>query len=233
MQLTFKNFLKVLIIPTTLLLVYFSLVAVWKLFGLPPEDELIKTLTDFIDQYGLIIVFVAAIIEGLLLIGNYFPGGAVIFLGVIASIGNIPRATTVVLVVCVSFFIAYTINYYLGRYGWYTLFIKFGLQSTLDSMQKKLSRHVFTAIISSYWLPNLAAVCSTAAGIMHIPVKKFLIQSTIGLVAWNIFWGVMVYITGDALLKIDLVYVLLIFFVWCSLILLKVFVFDRRFNLGE
>lgn len=230
MQPTFKNILKVLAIPAALLIAYFVLLIMWMFFDMPPEDELIKSVTDFVNQYGLIIVFFAAIIEGLLLIGNYFPGGAVIFLGVIAAVGNIPRAIAVVLVVCVSFFIAYTINYYLGKYGWYKLFVKFGLQSTLDSMKKKLSRHVFSAIISSYWLPNLAAICSTTAGIMQIPLRRFLIQSSIGIVAWNIFWGVFVYITGDTLLRLDLVYVLLVFFMWCALILGKVFIFDKKFG---
>lgn len=215
-----------------LLVGYFSLLLIWKWLGLPPRDELIITLTNFIDQFGLIIIFIAALIEGLLLIGNYFPGGAVIFLGVISATGNIPRAITVVIVVCLSFFIAYTINYFLGKHGWYKLFTKFGLQSTLDSMKNKLSEHSFSAILSSYWFPNLAAVCSTAAGIMHVPLGRFLIQSTIGLVAWNIFWGVVVYITGDALLTLNFVYVFLIFFMWCALILGKVFIFDKKFKLS-
>jgi len=228
MRFTFKNIVKVLTIPITLLLVYFSLLAAWKLLGLPSDNKIIEIIFNFVDHYGLIIVFFAAIIEGLLLVGNYFPGGAVIFIGVISAVGDIPRAITVVLVVCVSFFISYTINYYLGKYGWYKLFVKFGLQSTLNSMQKKLSKHVFSAILSSYWLPNLAAVCSTVAGIIRIPLKEFLIQSTIGLVAWNIFWGVFAYIAGDALLNLDLVYIFLIFSMWCILILGKVFIFDRK-----
>lgn len=233
MQFTFKNIFKVLAVPISLILFYLLFLLMWKWLDLPPNDEIIGTITAFFGRYGLIVVFLAATIEGLLLIGNYFPGGAVIFLGVIAAVGDIPQAIIVVLVVCAAFFISYTINYYLGKYGWYKLFVKFGLQSTLDSMQRNLSRHVFTAILSCYWLPNLAAICSTAAGIIQIPLKRFLIQSTIGLVAWNIFWGVFVYIMGDALLKLDLMYVLLIFFMWCALILGKVFVFDKKFGPSE
>lgn len=235
MKPTLKNILKVIAIPSILFIAYLSLRALWLIFDLPPEDELLRTLVAFINQYGLIIIFVAALIEGLLLIGNYFPGGAVIFLGVIAAVGNIPKAALVVLIVCISFSIAYTINYALGRFGWYELFIRFGLRSTLESMQQKLSRHVFSAILSCYWLPNLAAICSTAAGIMRVPFGKFLFQSTIGLVAWNIFWGIFVYLTGDALLTLDIVYLSLIFLMWCGLILIKVFILDRKFgdNLGD
>lgn len=214
--------------PITLLILYFSVLLILKLFNLPDEEKIIKMVTDFINQYGLIVVFISAVLEGLLLIGNYFPGGAVIFLGVISASGNIPRAIIVVLVVCLSFFIAYTINYFLGKYGWYKLFVKFGLQSTLDSMSQKLSKHVFSAILSSYWLPNLAAVCATTAGIMRVPLRRFIIQSTIGLVAWNFFWGIFVYITGDALLKMDILSILIMFCVWCLLVLAKVFIFDKK-----
>lgn len=228
MKFTLKNILKVLIIPLIFGLIYGSLFVAQYYFKLPSDEELIVIIIDFIDQYGLIIVFFAALLEGTLLIGNYFPGGFVIFLGVISAIGDIPRAITVVSVVCVSFFIAYLFNYYLGRYGWYKLLVKFGMRSSLDSMTNKLSKHVFTAIISSYWFPNLAALCSTAAGIMKVPLRKFLIQSTFVLIIWNIFWGFFVYKTGDALLRLDLTQALLIFAVWCSLILVKVFVFDER-----
>ncbi len=231
MQLSLKNILKVLSGPILLLAFYLTFFILWKIFGLPSDDRMIMIVTDFISRYGLIVVFIAAIIEGLLLLGNYFPGGAVIFLGVIAAHGNIPRAAIVVLTVCLSFSIAYTANYYLGKYGWYKLFSKLGLQSTIDSMEQKLSKHVFTAIISSYWMPNLAAVCSTAAGIMRLPFGKFFIQSSVGIVAWNIFWGILVYMTGDALLKLNFVYLLCMFFVWCLLIVVKVFYWDKKFNI--
>lgn len=228
MKLTAKNIIRVLIIPITLLVAYLSLFAIWRIFDLPPEDELLRIITNFINQYGLIIIFFSAILEGLLLIGNYFPGGAVIFLGVIAAKGNIQHAVIVVLVVCIAFSISYTINYCLGKYGWYKLFVKFGLQSTLDSMQRKLSNRVFTAIISSYWFPNLAAVCSTAAGILRVPIKTFLIQSNLAIIIWNIFWGTLAYLTGTTLLKLKLVYVLTFILVWCFLILIKAVFFDMK-----
>jgi membrane protein DedA with SNARE-associated domain len=233
MEFNIKNVFKVLIFPISLLILYFSLHTVWSLLDLPPENELIIIITDFINHYGLIVIFIAAIIEGFLLIGNYFPGGAVIFLGVITSIGDIPRAIIVVSVVCLSFFISYTINYFIGKYGWYKVFVKFGLQSSLDLMKIKLSKHIFSGIISSYWLPNLAAICSTTAGIIQVPLKKFLIQSTIGLVIWNIFWGVFAYTTGDLILKIGFKDVLVIFLVWSILIIGKIFIFDKQFKTSQ
>ena len=48
--------------------------------------------------------------------------------------------------------------------------------------------------------------------------------------AWNAFWGIFVYVTGDAILSLDLVHVVVAFIVWSGLVLGKVFILDRRFN---
>lgn len=228
MNLSPRNIVKVLSIPLLFLLIYLSLLLVGNFIDIPDQQTLLTKAEDFVLTYGLIFIFIASLIEGLLLVGNYVPGGSVIFLGVITAVGNIPRAIVVVAIVCVAFFISYTVNYLLGKYGWYKILVRWGFQSSIDSMKKKLSKHVFTAIISSYWMPNIAALCSTAAGIMKIPLRTFLTQSLIAIICWNTFWGIFVYITGDALLTLNIWYVLLIFSVWCLLILYKVFVWDKR-----
>lgn len=230
MQFNLKNILKALAIPFGLLALYAVLFTVWKIFDLPPQAEMISRLTEFIIEKGLIVIFIGAFIEGVFFFGVPFPGGTVILIGVAATAGHPERAVLVVLIVCVALFLGYLMNYFMGKYGWYKLFIKFGLRGTLEPMQKKLSHHAFTAILSSYWLPNLAALCSTAAGIMHIPLQKFLIQSAIGVVIWNTFWGIVVYMTGTAILGFNIVQVLLVFLVWSLLILGKVFVWDKRFG---
>lgn len=223
-----RNIIRILSIPLLFLCIYLSLLLLGHFIDIPNQETLLIKAEEFVLTYGLLFIFIASLIEGMLLVGNYVPGGSVIFLGVITSVGNIPRAILVVTIVCIAFFISYTVNYLLGKYGWYTLLTRWGFQSSIDSMQKKLSRHVFTAIISSYWMPNIAALCSTAAGIMKIPLRTFLTQSLIAIICWNTFWGVFVYITGDALLTLNIWYVLLIFSVWCVLILYKVFVWDRH-----
>ncbi|MES3005180.1 MAG: VTT domain-containing protein [Patescibacteria group bacterium] len=219
--------LKITAIPLVILLSFISLELLSKFFGLPPRDEVLRIVTEFVNEYGITVIFLSAVVEGLLLAGNYFPGGAVIFIGVMSAVGNIPRAMFVVVVVCIAFTVSYTADYFIGKYGWYKLLIKFGLGGSVESMKEKVLKHLFTAVLSSYWLPNMASICSTTAGIMQIPFRKFILYSTIGVVFWNAFWGIFVYITGDALLRLDLIYILAILLAWCAVIVAKVYFMDK------
>ncbi len=226
-----KEILKLLSIPLILIGIYLSMYLVWKVLNLPTDDQLLIIVREWFVRYGLWIVFISALIEGFLLLGQYFPGGFIIFLGVISAGKDIPRAIEVVSVVCVSFFIAYSLNYLVGKYGWYKLLAKFGLIGSVERSKEKLMKQGLNAIFFTYWEPNLASLTATAAGILGIPFKKFLLYSAIGIVLWNIFWGTLVYILGESALKIaGLKWVLIIFGIWIGIILFKKYVLDKRFG---
>lgn len=214
-----KKFLSIIAIPLSLLIVYLTVILLWKAFGLPPQTELIEIIKKFFNDYGLIVVFVGALIEGFLLLGQYFPGGFIIFLGVITAGHDIPRVIGVVATVSVSFAISYYLNYLAGKHGWYRLFVKFGLKDSLEKSKAKLNRHALKAILGSYWEPNLASITATAAGVLQIPVKKFLIHSVIGIAVWNTFWGIFVFILGDTALKLaGQKYIISIFLIWIVIV---------------
>ena len=184
---------------------------------------------DWFERYGLLIIFISAFIEGVLLLGQYYPGGLVIFLGVISSGGNVERVVAVVSTVSLAFIIAYSINWMLGKHGWYKLFLKFGLGKTLETAKDKLGKHEFNAIMLSYWEPNLASVTATAAGILQIPFRRFFSHSAIGVIVWNAFWGILVASLGANALKLmGIKWVLIVFFGWVAILLLKHYVWDRR-----
>jgi membrane protein DedA with SNARE-associated domain len=231
MNQTLKNILKLLSIPLILLGIYLLTMLIWKALSLPTDDQMVVMVKDYFAQYGLWIVFIGALIEGFLLLGQYFPGGLVIFLGVIAAGKDIPRVIAVVSVVSLAFFISYTLNYLVGKYGWYKLLEKFGLKQSIENSKRKLERHGLNAIIFSYWEPNLASITATAAGIIQVPLKKFLIFSAVGIVIWNIFWGTLVSSLGEAALDImGLKYILIIFVIWVAVILIKKYIFERKSN---
>ena len=225
----FVKILKLLSIPIILLVIYLSMYVVWKIFDLPSDDQLLIIVREWFAKYGLWIVFVSALIEGFLLLGQYFPGGFIIFLGVISAGKDIPKATEVVFIVCLSFFIAYTLNYFVGKYGWYKLLSKFGLKKQIEESKEKLTKHGLNAVFFSYWEPNLASLIATAAGILGMPLKKFSLYSAAGIVLWNVFWGTLVYILGESALKIaGLKWILIIFGIWISIILIKKFFFSNK-----
>lgn len=224
-----KEILKLISIPLILVLIYLSMYVVWSILKLPTDDEMLLIVKGWFLNYGLWIVFVGAIIEGFLLIGQYFPGGFIIFLGVISAGDDTLLATKVVSIVCVSFFIAYSLNYLIGRYGWYRLFKKFGLADSVEKSKDKILKQGLNVIFFSYWEPNLASITATAAGVLKVSFKKFTLYSTVGIVLWNIFWGALVYSLGESALKITgFKWVLTIFGAWIIIILIKRFLFSKN-----
>lgn len=223
MKFNLKNILKVLAIPLSLVIVYVSMIVVWKFFHLPSPAESTELIQKYFLVYGLWIVLIASFIEGVLLVGQYFPGGLVIFLGVISARGDLIRVVEVVATVSISFFFAYYINYIIGKYGWYKLFSKFGLSESIQNAKEKLSKHALFAILSNYWDPNVSSIIATAAGILEIPISKFLFYSFCGIVVWNTFWGILVYYIGEAILSNQDIVFFSIIFVWSVVIITRVF----------
>ncbi len=229
MRTKIQNLIKLLIFPLAMFGVYLLILVLWKLLNLPTDQELMEISKNWFDRWGLIFVFVSAIIESALILGQYYPGGLVIFLGVVSAGKNIPLTITVVAIVCLAFFIGYSIDYFVGKLGWYRLFLKFGLKDSLAEAQKKLQKHELNAIMFSYWEPNLASITATAAGILQLPFKKFSINSIIGIVIWNAIWGTLVASLGENAFKlIGLKWVSIIVLSWIAVILLKHYLFNRE-----
>lgn len=199
-----KNFFKLAAIPLGLLVLSLTYNLLWAVFKLPKDEELINSISKILSQHGMWIIFISALIEGVLIAGNYFPGGLVVFLGVLAVRNNLSRVAFVILQVTLAFLSAYSINYCLGKFGWYKLLIKFGYQAQLESAKQKLEKYSFKAIILSYFHPNLGALISTSAGILKMDFKKFILESLIIAAFWNIVWGTVVYFFGKKALNLAL-----------------------------
>ena len=224
-----KDILRLLIIPFILLATYFIVLLVWVLLELPSPEALTEIIANYFNTYGLWIIFISALIEGFFILGQYFPGSTIIFIGVISAGKDVVKAVEVVTVVSIAFIIAYYGDYLIGRYGWYKLFLKFGVKPALEQAKKKVSRHVFKGIISSYWEPSLATIAATAAGILQVPHKKFLLYSTIGVIIWLSFWGTLIFILGQAALQImGPRGILIIFTVWVIAIIAAYFIEKRN-----
>ena len=189
----------------------------WRFFGLPPQEELIEIAKTYFDKYGLAILLVSSLIEGTVLVGWYYPGSLVIFLGVILAGKDIEAVVEAVATITVGLFFAYIVNFLLGKYGWYRLLLKFGLKEALEDAKERVTKHGLVAIFMSYWQPNLAALVATSAGILDFSFTKFLTYSLVAAVIWNTFWGVLVYFLGErALNLVGLRFVFLAIFLWIA-----------------
>ncbi len=213
--------LKKLKLPIFIILFFLVMILLWKALGLPSEEVLIEKTREYFFKYGLVTVFIASLIESMLLVGWYLPGGLIIFLGVILSAGNPVHATASVICTILGFSIGYSANYFLGQYGWYKLFIKFGLSRSLSQAQEQFQKYGLRGIYMSYWQPNLGALISTSAGILKFNKLKFITHSTFATIIWSTFWGVIAYFLGEKVLS----YLGIVFFgimiVWILSILIQ------------
>lgn len=195
----FRALIQVARFPVIALCVIVGLYALGRAFSLPPQDELVELLKVFMAAHGYKVVLIGAFLEALLLVGWYFPGSLIIFLAVILSPTVGDAAIAVALVTC-GLFAGYTINFFLGKYGWYRLLLVFGMQEEMDRARNKLEQYGLRAVFMSYWNPGLASFTSTAAGVLQFSPKRYAIYSLTAVTGWDVFWGVVVYRMGESAL---------------------------------
>jgi membrane protein DedA with SNARE-associated domain len=208
---------RIVALPLAVLGVFALLYAVWVALDLPPEATIIKIAGGYLDRYGVVIVLVCAYLEGLLLIGWYFPGTLVIIFALIIAGPDAVRVAQVAGVAGFGLFCAYVTNFFAGKYGWYRLLLAFGLREPLDNAQKRLARYGLSAIITTYWQANLASCISTAAGILQFPIGRFLIFSFFAEAFWISFWATLIFFLGNAALSLaGFRMILLMILVWTA-----------------
>jgi|SRR3989338_6234301 len=164
--------------------------------GLPGIDVLADIASGFFERYGLIALYVAAVIESSFVIGFYFPGSLVVILAILVSDRSISALGGIVLIGWASVLTATVINYWLGREGFYRLLLKLGSQKSVDDMQLWLERRGRWAIFFSAMHPNILAITNICMGITRAGLLKTLVLSFIAIAFWI---PIQVYILGFVL----------------------------------
>lgn len=210
------------------LLIILILQIIWVVFDLPDKNDLLKIAQIVFQDYGVLVFFLVAVVEGLLLIGWYFPGGTVLFVGVILAGNDLASVLLNGLIISFALLLAYVLNYFIGFYGWHKLFIKFGLGEPLAKVQKKLSRSSSLGFFLTYWHPSTAALSSTAAGLLKLNFVKFFINSAVSLLIWNSIWGFLIYNLGEKALNIiSFKFVFIVLLLWIFFKLLHLYSLRR------
>jgi len=194
-------------ILTLLLVVSIYGILIFFLHGkIPDAATIIQFIRELYKTYGYFIVFFGAILEGIFLVGNYVPGSAVILLGAAISRSGELQFPLIILFGNIGLQIGYSINYMLGRYGWYHVLARFGLEAGIDKTKKKLEENDRKTIFLGYISITTAAFVSTAAGVLRMPFKRFMILSIISQLCWSLLWGSIAYFLGFAIVEIALKY---------------------------
>ncbi|QQG49708.1 MAG: VTT domain-containing protein [Candidatus Berkelbacteria bacterium] len=201
---------------------------IYRLLGLPEADEFISIARSYYAQYGYWVVFLAALGEGLLFINWYLPGSAVAVLGVVFARENNQSVPLVIFLIMLAFLLTAVINYLIGRYGWYRLFLRFGLKTPLENSRLRLEKKGLPIILSSYFHPNIGALTATSAGIIQANFQHFLLYSAIAYFVWGIIWGVIVYFFGPQLLALGTVQLMAVIVVGWAVYLIGKAAYENR-----
>ena len=221
-----KYYVKLLSVPILFLIIYSTMFFSWGIFNFPAPEELVLLVRGWFDEYGFPALLLSSFLEGIMLIGAYFPGLIVIFLGVLVSETPV-EAVTAVSVSTVGLITAHIFNYFLGRYGWYKILVKLGAKSAIERSKDRLEKKGAVAIPLSYWLPSIGALTNTAAGIIRFPFRKFLAYSVLSSIFWYSTVGLVVYLIGDSALSVatgggkGTLIVYLVIVVWIAILLIS------------
>jgi membrane protein DedA with SNARE-associated domain len=221
--------LTIVALPVAVLALFGLLYAVWRLLDMPPEETIRQTARLYLDRYGIGIVLIAAYLEGLLLIGWYFPGTLVIVLALILAAPAPERFVLVAAAAGIGLLSAFATNFCAGKYGWYRLLLAFGLREPVETAQRRLTRYGLSAIFMTYWQANLASCTSTAAGILQFPVFRFLAYSLAAEAMWIALWATLIFCLGNAAMTlVGFRMVLLLIMLWIVARLIYRWTFARE-----
>lgn len=156
---------------------------------IPSPDELLVFLKQAFIRYGVVIIFIASLLENLFGFNTYFPGAVVIFTGMSLSKGNLPLAVITFLSIFIPVLIANSINFYLGR-------------KTSESNNPILtSKELISKLIVNLWHPYLASIISFTIGSTRDKYSTFIKYFFPVSLCWNIIWGIIAYNYGSFLTK--------------------------------
>lgn len=184
----------------------FLLVVVYAVFlylfrGYLNIGDLLVGVTALYSKYGYLVVFVAAFIESSFPIGLYVPGSTAVLFGAALSRNGTLQFPMVYLLATSGLVLGYCLNYALGKYGWYHMLTWFGIDKGIGQAQKKLERYGNKAILVGYFWPGGASFLSTAAGVLRMPFRKFLLLSIGAQAMWTLLWGGLSYLFGLTLVE--------------------------------
>jgi len=177
-------------------------IILYKVFDLPSYEEINAKIELAFAVHGYWVVFIGALAEGILFANWYLPGSVVVVMGVAFAQQSGLNVFGVVSLITLGFFITTLLNYALGRFGWYRLLMKFGLESAITKTKNRLEKHGHKIIFGTYFHPNMGALTATSAGILRLPFKPFVVYSFLALAFWNSFWSLLVYISGPAIVDL-------------------------------
>ena len=209
-----------LILPAFLLIAY-ALFLFFIRGILPTSEELVNLFSKYYATYGYEILFVAALLESLVLINLFAPGQVALALGIVFARTGETELPFVIMAVISGIIIGFTIDYLVGYYGFSDLLKRFGQGGVFDKAKKELKKNDGRSIFISFINPNLGAYMSLAAGASRIEITMFGLIALFSICFWVIAWSLLVFALGDMVLVIIKKYTLLLSLIFIGILIVS------------
>lgn len=215
-----------LILPAFLLIAYAIFLFFIRVI-LPTSEELLTLFSKYYATYGYEILFVAALLESLVLINLFAPGQVALALGIVFSRTGETELPYVMIAVICGVMIGFTIDYLVGYYGFGDILKRFGQGSVFEKAKNQLKINGGRSIFVSFINPNLGAYMSLAAGASKLEITMFGLIALFSICFWVVAWSLLIYALGDVVLIIIKKYTLLLSAIFVGLLIIS-FGFKRK-----
>ena len=217
-----------LVLPLTLLATYIVFLIVAR-GVVPTSEELIAVFADLYSKYGYEIIFISALLEGLVLVNLFVPGMLALALGAVFARTGETDLTLVILTASCGIILGYIIDYLMGYFGFGDTLKKLGYESFLNTSKEKLKRFGNRGLIVGFFHSNVGSFLAFASGTMRLGFVNFLIVAVASTLVWATLWGLAAFYLGEIFLNIIKRYsFLLVLLVIASFILASYWKYKSR-----
>jgi len=138
-----KFFKEIARLQLSALIFYSTLLLLWSLGVIPAPIEIMAFLETLYQSYGLMGLFVASFLEGIVYLSLYFPGSFVVALAVFLSDGTLNVLISISVIVATALTITSIINYIIGRH----VVLKKTEEKSLPKEYKMASKGLFFSML--------------------------------------------------------------------------------------
>lgn len=162
-----------------------SFIVIYKVAGLPSPAALLALAEGWMKDYGLISVFVASLIEGLFVVGSYFPGSVIILSVTLISAHGAVSLVQVIISSLIGLWVAVMVNYTIGYYGVYRLLeMVSGQAAARKSMAGWLLRRPILTVGLLGIHANLMSLGVVCLGIARVGFLKTVGLAMLSFMVW-------------------------------------------------
>lgn len=167
-------------------------------------NDLLTSLSIYLDQYGYWALFGAVFLEG---VGVPMPGQTLLILAAFYSTRGDLDIIPVLVIAWAATLSGTIIGYGIGRYGGRKLVLRFGRyisldRHRLDRIERFFRRRGKIVALLARFLDVSRQLNGVVSGIARMPWKRFLFYNALGAGVWVCFWGLMSYHLGERVTRV-------------------------------